>query len=120
MTGGSAPTELLHVAQRREGAAVVVCAEGEIDTVTAPVLVQQFVLAIENAVPPGPIVADLRDVEFFDARGIAVLVDTARVCLREHTTLHVVPGRAVSRTLALVDAHKELTVCPTLATALVS
>jgi anti-sigma B factor antagonist len=113
-----APTNYLRVNRRLAGAAVIVRAVGEVDIYTAPVLVEQLAAAVRVASPPAPIVADLREVEFFGAKGIAALVDAQRECRRRCIPLHVVAAPAVARPLDLVDGQKLLIMRPTLTDAL--
>jgi anti-anti-sigma factor len=63
-----------HVERRREGAVVVVRAAGDVDITTTPLLDDQLRIATALATPPAPVVADLRDVEFFGSNGISVLL----------------------------------------------
>ncbi len=113
-----APTDYLRVNRRLAGAAVIVRAVGDVDVYTAPVLVEQLAAAVGIASPPAPVVADLREVGFFGARGVAVLVDAQRDCRRRRIPFHVVAAPAVARPLDLVDGQELPTMRPTLTAAL--
>jgi anti-anti-sigma factor len=95
------PQRWLRVERRIEGCAVVVRARGEVDTVTAWMLERQLRFAAAVATSPAPVVADLRDVDFFGAAGVAVLVEAGRRCAEQGTPLRVLPSAVVTRVLEL-------------------
>ncbi|MBK1783927.1 STAS domain-containing protein [Prauserella cavernicola] len=90
---------LLAITRRREYAGVVVRVEGEVDVSSAPALQAQLGSALARS--PGRLVVDLREVRFFGAVGIDVLLDCRRRCLERSVPLRVLAGRVVNRTLGL-------------------
>ncbi|WP_199440188.1 STAS domain-containing protein [Umezawaea beigongshangensis] len=99
------PPRWLRVERRVESRAVVVRASGEVDTVTAWMLERQLRFAAALAGAPASVVADLRDVDFFGAVGVAVLLEARGRCARQGTPLRVLPSRVVTRVLEL--CHEE-------------
>jgi anti-sigma B factor antagonist len=108
----------LHVDRRMEGTVVVVHAAGEVDVATAPLLREQLRIAITLTVPPTPVVADLRDVEFFGSNGIAVLIEAERSCHEHRTTLRLLATQPVTYPLDILGMQDAFTLCPTLDDAL--
>ena len=74
MSPARRPDDRLHVDQRSEGTAVVLRAVGEVDGSTAPILAKHLTRAAETVTPPGPVVADFRELEFFGSTAISVLL----------------------------------------------
>jgi len=109
---------LLHVERRSEGTAVVVRAVGEVDMHTAPLLDDHLTVATELATPPAPVVADLRDVHFFDSKGIAALIGAQQRCQQQNTGLRVLVSTPVMRPIAVLGMTDVFTLCPTLTAAL--
>jgi anti-anti-sigma factor len=112
------PEDFLHVGRFVEGTAVIVHAVGDLDIYTAHVLAEHLTAAAATATPPGPVVADLRQVQYFGAEGITVLVNACHQCQRHRIYFHVVAGPIVVKPLELVGMPESLTMCPTLAEAL--
>jgi anti-sigma B factor antagonist len=108
----------LHVDQRVEGDAVIVRAVGEVDMLSVPLLAEQLALAAEVAKPPGPVVADLREVVFFGSNGISALLVAQDECKQRDVTLRVLGTRVVTHPLDVTGASAALTICPTLTDAL--
>jgi anti-anti-sigma factor len=103
------------VERRAEGVAVVRVA-GEIDMVTAPALESQVVGLL--AEKPRMLVIDLTDVRFFSSAGLAVLALAHREA-DEATRLRVVAADpAVLRPLELTGLTEDLSIQPTLQSAL--
>jgi anti-anti-sigma factor len=90
---------------------------GEIDAATAPVLATSLADAAKTAAPFRPVVADLRQVQFFGSRGIATLVAIHHQCQQLGTSLHIVAGPSVTKRLEQLGLLKALTVRQTMAEA---
>lgn len=108
----------LQVTHRVEGQAVIVHAVGEVDVHTAPDLTEHLAVAIKTATPPGPVVVDLRKIEFFGSRGVGVLLLAQQECDRHGTALRILATRRVIRPLDITGARADLTLCSTLTEAL--
>jgi anti-sigma B factor antagonist len=108
----------LHVDQHNEGGAVVVRAAGEVDLGTAHTLIKYLTSAAEEVTPPAPVVADLREIQFFGSQGLAALVTAQQQCQQHHTALRLLVGPTVRRTLDITGMVDVLTICPTLTDAL--
>lgn len=109
----------LHVDQRVEGNAVIVRAVGEVDMLSVPVLAEQLTLAAETATPPGPVVADLREVVFFGSNGISALLVAQDECKQHDVAFRVLGTRIVTHPLDVTGASAALRISPTLTDALV-
>jgi anti-anti-sigma factor len=86
----------------RRGDATVIVAEGELDLVGAPLLIE--------AVPPGPepLVIDLGSVAFMDSSGLRALLAARQTCLESGRPFALArPSDAVRRVLELVDLERE-------------
>jgi anti-sigma B factor antagonist len=86
----------------RRGDAVVIVAEGELDIVGAPLLIE--------AVPEGgePLVIDLEAVGFMDSSGLRALLAARQGCLESGRPFALArPSDAVRRVLELVDLERE-------------
>lgn len=112
------PDDDLHVDQRVEGTAVVVRAAGDVDMATAPVLAKELAHAAETDTPPALIVADLREVQFFDSSGVGTLILTHQQCQKRNITLRVVAGPSLTKRLNASGLAGYLTICLTLTEAL--
>lgn len=86
--------------------AVVIVAEGELDLVGAPRLLQ--------AIPTegdGPVVLDLGAVQFMDSSGLRSLLEARQACMDAGRPFAIArPSEAVSRVLELVDLSREFEV----------
>ncbi|MFI9011115.1 STAS domain-containing protein [Actinosynnema sp. NPDC053489] len=102
------------------GGAVVVRVAGEVDALTVRELKREITAAVALSTPPGPVVVDLTDVDFFAAAGLNelhrghVAAEAAGVRLRVVAT-----HRHVLRPFAISGLDRELVPCSTLAEALV-
>jgi anti-sigma B factor antagonist len=86
----------------RRGDAIVIVAQGELDLVGAPVLI--------DAVPEGdePLVIDLEAVGFMDSSGLRALLEARRKGLEAGRPFALArPSGAVRRVLELVDLERE-------------
>ncbi|HEX6353427.1 STAS domain-containing protein [Actinophytocola sp.] len=108
----------LRVDRRSEGRAVVVRVIGEVDVDTVPLLDDQLCIATDLAIPPAPVIADLRDVHFFGSKGIAALVGAQQRCQRRRTALRVLVSAPVMRPISVLGLTDEFTLCRTLTAAL--
>lgn len=93
-------TPLLTLSEARQGSAVVLVAEGEIDVATGPQL--RTVLSAHLAAPDAEaVVVDLRGVTFMGSTAIAVLVDANWEAGQRGKSVRLVVGdsRAVLRPL---------------------
>lgn len=104
MSGESVPT--FRASARPRAGAVVIVAEGELDLVGAPRLLE--------ALPVGgdePVVLDLGAVGFMDSSGLRALLDLRRACTEAGRTLTLArPSPPVLRVLELVDLSGEFSI----------
>jgi anti-anti-sigma factor len=98
--------------------AVVVRAVGEIDMNTAPLLDEELAIAIDSVIPPIPVVADLRDVQFFGSNGIATLLSAQRRCEQQRIALRVLGSMPVRRPIDVLGMNGVFALFPTLDSAL--
>jgi anti-sigma B factor antagonist len=125
---GPPPAEqLLTVSQRVEHGAVVVCADGEIDTLTVPRLATALATALDAALGAPParrLIIDLTAVSFLGSAGLAVLARIAAQARRRRAgaplRLVVDHNRPVVRPTQLTDLEDMFTLCYSLAEALTS
>jgi anti-sigma B factor antagonist len=86
--------------------AVVIVAEGELDLVGAPRLLQA--LPTEGA---DAVVLDLGAVQFMDSSGLRSLLEARQACIDAGRSFAITrPSDAVSRVLELVDLSREFEV----------
>lgn len=86
----------------RRGDAIVIVAEGELDLVGAPILI--------DAVPEGdePLVIDLEAVGFMDSSGLRALLEARQKGMEAGRPFALArPSDAVRRVLELVDLERE-------------
>jgi anti-sigma B factor antagonist len=108
----------MQVHRRNEGSAIVLRTTGEIDMSTAPTLADELELALDAAIAPAPVVADLSDVTFLGSAGLAVLLDARDRAEQAETPLRLVAvGRPVLRTLEIAGLLELLPVYSTVAEA---
>ena len=85
---------------RVDGATVIMLA-GDLDLTNAPRLAR---VVKELTDEPGPVVLDLRDVEFVDSSGVSALLEVERLIEDKHRRLALWrPAGAVTRLLDLVE-----------------
>jgi anti-anti-sigma factor len=84
----------VEVTRRSRRARVAV--RGELDIATKPVLERAL---IERARIGAPVVLDLRELAFIDARGLELLLRTNAHARRDGWELQLIPGRCVRRLL---------------------
>jgi anti-sigma B factor antagonist len=92
------------------GRVVVVHVQGEVDAATAPRLGEAInrLLARKRR-----IVLDLRDVDFMDLHGLAVMMRATRKARADGGSFAIArPAQCVRRLVELVHAERELTVLP--------
>lgn len=77
-------------------------AQGEVDLTTAPQL-REPLMEVVNAADPAGVIVDLREVDFIDSAGLALLVEARKRLAPEGRALHVLltPGRQPERVLKL-------------------
>ncbi|HZU56851.1 MAG TPA: STAS domain-containing protein [Actinocrinis sp.] len=99
----------LQIAVSSQGGCQVVDVAGEVDMSTCA----QLAAALERGREPGvPLVADLADVEFFDASGLRALLAANDGGPRWGSPLRVVPSRAVDLVIEVSGAWHLLAVFP--------
>ncbi len=105
MTGapglGHETTGMLTATVDADGAAVTVCAAGEVDMRSAPLLADALHAACEAAAPRTPLVVDLSGIRFFAGAGLTLLLTTRRRCQERQVPLVVVAPASVLRPLRL-------------------
>lgn len=83
-----------------DGGTVLVLA-GDLDLASAPSLGHAVGRLTDK---PGPVILDLRDVEFVDSSGVGALLDVERLVEEKHRRLALLqPAGAVTRLLDLVE-----------------
>ena len=98
-------TEAAIRVEAEDGDVVVVSVAGELDLVTAPDLND----ALATAAGSRGLVVDLREVEFIDSSGLAVLVNLNRTAARSGTTLAFVSAASrVQSTFAITGLSSVL------------
>lgn len=113
--GGSA----LRISTHRSGSAMVVHAVGEIDASNEGTWQRLLGGIITAAAPPGPIVVDVRGLDFMGCCAFAVLVRQAQRCRRRGIRLHLVSHQPiVARMVDLCGLHPLLPTHPTIGKAL--
>lgn len=77
-------------------------AQGEVDLTTAPQL-REPLMAAATTTGYTDVIVDLREVDFIDSAGLALLVEARKKLVAEKRTLHVLltPGRQPERVLKL-------------------
>jgi anti-sigma B factor antagonist len=99
------PIATFRASAHEAGSEVVVVAEGELDLVGAPRLL--------DAIPggSGPVVLDLAGVQFMDSSGLRSLLEARQSCIDAGRPFAIArPSAAVSRVLELVDLASEFEV----------
>lgn len=86
---------LLQLTARRHGGTTVIAAEGELDMASVPQL--QRLLDEQS----GPVLLDLRSLEFIDSCGLGLLLSAEKRSRRDGLSLRLAPGRATQRLLQL-------------------
>lgn len=104
-----AAEQLLHIEVRREPAAIVVFADGEVDVLT----VGRLRAAVDEALIDAagrPVVVDLTDVTFLGSHGLAALAEAASKAEQRREPLRVVVDqtRAVIRPLQITGLDEVL------------
>jgi anti-sigma B factor antagonist len=101
--------QLLCIEARHEPAAIVVCADGEVDVLTAGRLRAAVDEALREAAGR-PVVVDLTAVTFLGSHGLAALADAASQAERRSEPLRVVVDetRAVTRPLQITGLDEVL------------
>ncbi|HEX6403296.1 MAG TPA: anti-sigma factor antagonist [Pseudonocardiaceae bacterium] len=104
-----AAEQLLHVEVRREPAAIVVFADGDVDVLTVGRLRTVVDAALKDAAGR-PVVVDLTAVTFLGSHGLAALAEAASKAERRHEPLRVVvdEARAVIRPLQITGLDEVL------------
>ncbi len=92
----------LAVSSRTIDKGTLVEAQGEVDLTTAQQLRQPLMEAVNNP-PKADVFVDLRQVDFIDSAGLALLVEARKRLAPEGRALHVLltPGRQPERVLKL-------------------
>lgn len=96
---------------------VVLHVEGEVDTLTAPILDIAVEMQLDTA--PANLVLDFTGVSFLGSRGLAVLIRAANVAAERDIRLALVTeSRAVLRPLDVTRTANHFTIHPSVETAL--
>lgn len=96
---------------------VVLHVEGEVDTLTAPILDIAVEMQLDTA--PANLVLDFTGVSFLGSRGLAVLIRAANAAAERDIRLALVTeSRAVLRPLDVTRTTKYFTIHPSVETAL--
>jgi anti-sigma B factor antagonist len=108
---------LLTLAERHDGDAIVLSAEGIVDMSAAPTLTEQ-IRAILRQRPP-VLVIDLTGVPFLATAGMSVLMEADRKCKELDISFRVVAqGPVTVKSMQLLGIDDLLDIYPTVSTAL--
>jgi anti-sigma B factor antagonist len=108
---------LLKLAERRDGDAVVLSAEGIVDTAAAPTLTDQIRAILRRR--PAVLVIDLTEVTFLATAGMSVLMEAHRKCEELGISFRVVAqGPVTVKSMQLLGIDDLLAIYPTVPTAL--
>jgi anti-anti-sigma factor len=117
----SAPPEVvscgLRVVHDRVGEAVVVRVIGVVDARSADGLASALETASATP-PPGLLVVDLSDVEFFSVAGLGLLITTEQRCRERGLELRLVTTRGVLRALRITGLDVLFDITPTVVAAI--
>lgn len=94
-------TPVLLASRTRRGASVVITAEGEADTVTAPVLRRELSAALEELDEADVLVVDATGVTFIDSTGLAELIRANQHCESRRLPMRLVTSPELYRILEL-------------------
>jgi anti-sigma B factor antagonist len=108
---------LLTLAERRDGDAVVLSAEGIVDMAAAPTLTDQIRAILRQR--PAVLVIDLTGVTFLATAGMSVLMEAHRKCEELAISFRVVAqGPVTVKSMQLLGIDDLLAIYPTVSTAL--
>jgi anti-sigma B factor antagonist len=114
------PVLLAHRSHR--GGAVVITAEGEADTVTAPVLRRELTAATDEidaaTGDERAMVLDATGVTFIDSTGLAELIRANQQCENKNIPLHLVTSPELYRILELTGLIEVFTIADSVDAAL--
>lgn len=113
--------ELLAVRQESGAEAVVVRAEGDVDSSTVDVLAEQLTAALQQAAthPARLLIVDLQPVTFFGSAGLNALLDCHECGRATGTSVRLVADHAeVMQPLEVTELDRILDVYPTVTDAL--
>lgn len=109
----------LHATTERTGSAVIISAAGEVDASNEGTWEQLLSGLAATAIAPGPLVVDVRDVDFMGCCAFAVLARQADRCRRRGIKLCLVSRQPIiARTVAACGLRPLLPVHRTIAKAL--
>lgn len=115
----SGASTYLHVATRRSGSALVISASGDIDLSNEKAWEQLLGEAAATTIAPGPVVVDIRNLDFIGSCAYAALARQAERCRRRGVRLCVVSHQPiVDRIVAVCGLRQMLPIHPTIQTAL--
>ncbi|WP_238158867.1 anti-sigma factor antagonist [Mycobacterium sp. MFM001] len=110
---------MLRATAERNGSAVIVCVGGEVDASNEPEWEHLLTSMADAAVPPGPFVVDVRDLDFIGASAYAMLASEAERCKHRGVRLCLVSTRPeTARAVAACGLGQLLPVETTLEAAL--
>jgi anti-sigma B factor antagonist len=102
-------SQLLQVATERNGSAVIVRVEGEVDMNTVSAFGGALAQACDLVAPPMRVVADLTGVTFLSSAGLTALLEVHHRCERQGTPLRVeVTHPTVRRALEITGVDQIL------------
>jgi anti-sigma B factor antagonist len=107
----------LTLAERHDGNAVVLSAEGIVDTAAAPALTNQIRAILRQR--PAVLVIDFTGVDFLATAGMSVLMEAHRKCEELDISFRVVAqGPVTVKSMQLLGIDDLLAIYPTVPTAL--
>lgn len=115
MSDEGSATGLLHVTSRQDSGTAVLTVTGELDYLTADALGQHITGSLGHR--PEVLVLDLTGVRFMDSMGMSLFLGAQRDA-HPHTSLRIVPGVAVLRSLQIAGLDQHLPLRTDLDTAL--
>jgi anti-anti-sigma factor len=117
--GGPEPLAMLQSTTERNGSTVIVSATGEIDASNQDAWECVVGEIATTTVAPGPLVIDVRGLDFMAGCAFGVLARGAEHCRRRDVSLRVVSNRPiVARIVAACGLRTLLPIYPTIDTAL--
>jgi anti-anti-sigma factor len=110
---------VLHATCEHNGSAVLVSASGEVDAANEGAWKQLLYEVAAITIAPGPVVIDIRHLDFMGACTYAALVREALRCRRRGVSLCLVSHKPiVRRIVAICGLRQMLPIYPTIQTAL--
>lgn len=110
---------MLHATSEHNGSAVIISASGEVDAANKGAWKQLLYEVAAITIAPGPVVIDIRNLDFMGCCAYAALAREALRCRRRGVSLCLVSHKPiVGRIVAICELRQMLPIYPTIETAL--